>query len=282
MGETNYGNGIPAETPVKEPDKVVEPEPSVRELALKWGWVSKEEYKGDPEKFVDYVDFVQAEREVTKSLKKHISTQERKIDSLGKAMEELKGHYEQSTKSQQKDILKQLETQLNEATEEGDTTRATELRNQWFELKAGEKKTEPAPSRAEEDHVVFQEWQSDNRWFGKDEDKTIYAEGLFATFQKNGQYMKPLNEILEIIAERVSKKFDDKKAKGGDEEINASAALNADVGTGRSSGSGRKSKFSYNDLTERQRKICNDCIKDKTFKTKQEYVDSLVEAGGLQ
>jgi TolA-binding protein len=276
MGEAVYN----AETPVKDPEQPGNV-PSVRDLAMQWGWVPQEEYKGDPEKFVDYAEFVQAEREVTKSLKKHISTQERKIDTLNKAIKEIKGHYEQSTKEQQKDILKQLEAQWHEAVEEGDTTRAKELQDRLFELKSGGKKTESPPAAEEEDRAIFQEWQSDNPWFGQDEDKTIYAEGLFATFQKNGEYTKPLDEILEIISGKVAKKFDGKAAKGGDEDRNASTAMNADVGTGRPSGSGRKSRFTYNDLTERQKKICRDYVRDGTFKSNQEYVDSLVEAGGL-
>jgi len=254
--------------------------PSVRELAIQWGWVPREEFKGNPEKFVDYAEFVQAEREVTKNLKKHISMQERKIETLNREMEELRSRYERSTKSQQNDILKQLDREWREAVEEGDVTRATELRDQLFELKAeAVREVDTGSSREAEERAIFKEWQANNEWFGRDEDKTIYAEGLFATFQKDGQYTKPLDEILDLIAEKVSKKFDG-VAEGGDRK-NASTALNADVGSGRPSGSLGKTRFTYNDLTERQKKICNDFIKDKTFKTRQEYVDSLVEAGVL-
>ena len=187
-------------------------EPSVRDLAMQWGWVPQEEYKGDPEKFVDYAEFVQAEREVTKSLKKHIATQERKIDTLNKAIKELKGHYEQSTKEQQKDILKQLEAQWHEAVEEGDTTRAKELQDRLFELKAEGKKTEAAPSQDEEDRAIFQEWQSDNPWFGQARTRR-FTPRVVRHVPENGS-TRSLGKILKSFP-KVAKKLTARPRRAG-------------------------------------------------------------------
>jgi hypothetical protein len=168
------------------------------------GWVPLEEFRGNPERWIDAETFLERGRTVMPILKKNNekleSTVRNQADEIGRlkklfeasqeAIQELQNVHTEATKAAVEKARKDLLTELRRAKAEGDVDLEVQLTEELADLKAQQKLAEkaPAPSPAtapssaaqgaETLHPDFHAWAEDNKWFGSDERKTLKAMGI--------------------------------------------------------------------------------------------------------
>jgi hypothetical protein len=169
------------------------------------GWVPLEEFRGNPERWIDAETFLERGRTVMPILKKNNekleSTVRNQADEIGRlkklfeasqeAIQELQNVHTEATKAAVEKARKDLLTELRRAKAEGDVDLEVQLTEELADLKAQQKLAEKAPTSspapaapssstpgAEALHPDFHAWAEENKWFGSDERKTLRAMGI--------------------------------------------------------------------------------------------------------
>jgi gas vesicle protein len=231
--------------------------------ARSMGWRPKEEFRGDPDKWVDAETFVDRGRHFVPILRAN----QRKLEEQNSALREelqgvksllsasqdaisaLKEFQTEETKRQVTAIKKQLTERLREARDDGNIENETAILDELTDLRAAEKAAAkapapaPAPAPAAADTEVdpaFLSWvgRPENSWFGKDKRKTSLAVGIAQELRAD-----PANNTL------VGEAFFNKVAEEVDSFLGNKTAPTSKVegsrgGTGGTSGAGAGKGFS--------------------------------------
>lgn len=204
--------------------------------AIEMGWRPKEEYDGDPAKWVSAEIYV-----ARAPLFEKIESQSKIIKDTKKAIEELKAHQAKIAEAEYKRAYETLKAQRKNALAEGDLVTADEYQDQLEELKQNAPRTEPDIPPA------FQEWRSQNDWYDNDEDMRDFADIKGAKFAKD--FPNDPDKVLEKVTEAVKKAFPDKfKAPKNPARERAPAVESDTAPVGTSSGRGFK-------LTEEEERV---------------------------
>lgn len=158
--------------------------------AREMGWVPKDQFKGDPEKFVEAKEYVERGehflpmlRANNRRLKDDLLTRDKEINTLKqtvadvqKSMNVMRTHYDESVKQQVAQAKKDLAGQIKEAREAGDTDLELSLLDQMSDLRETEKQAKKDAEKKNESgnqpevknptQVEFEAWNKDNPWFG--------------------------------------------------------------------------------------------------------------------
>ncbi len=178
--------------------------------AREMGWVPKEEFRGDPERFVDADTFVKRGEEFLPILKATTRKQVEQInelqgrltktESLLKEANEAIQAVRESTDKAELDRLrgtqKELKAEIKKAREEEDIDRELELQNQLTRVsdtlteagkpKKSEKKEAPKSEPDPMQDPVFKGWVDDNPWFNTDRRKTALAVAIADDLRAGG------------------------------------------------------------------------------------------------
>lgn len=181
--------------------------------ATELGWVPQDQFRGDPEKWVDAETFVKRGEELVPLLKATTRRQSEELatlksqlketrESLNAATEAIEALKETTSKAaldKVREHERSLKRELVNAREEGDIEREEEVREKLQEtreaIKASQvpQKTvktaaadeEPAkPNPTDDPH--FSKWLSNNPWFTKDKRKTALALGIADDLRDKG------------------------------------------------------------------------------------------------
>ena len=164
--------------------------------AREMGWRPLEQFKGDPDKWVDAEEYVSRGEHVLPiiradrdRLRGELLTRDEKIGTLGKQLEAtqaivkgLEKNFTDSLNRQLAEQRKQLKADLKDAVEDRDTDRELEIRDQLNDLTEAEKEakqkqeenkkkleTQTTPTQTSTDPNLspeFNEWKKENPWFG--------------------------------------------------------------------------------------------------------------------
>lgn len=184
---------------VENTEQQQEVDPIVQQ-ASEMGWKPKEEYDGDPSKWVSAEIYV-----ARAPLFEKIESQSKQIKDTQKALQELKAHQTKIAAAEYKRALETLKAQRRAALQEGDLEAAEEFRDQMDDLKQQQVKPE------EEIPPAFHEWKSQNSWYDSDEDMRDFADIKGAKFAKD--FPNDPEKVLEKVSEAVKKAFPDKFKK---------------------------------------------------------------------
>lgn len=175
--------------------------------ARELGWVPQDEFKGDPDKWVDADEFMDRAEKLmpilranNKRLSRSLLTRTREIDTLkaqlGNATQsiaKLEKHYSDANRRAVENAKRELTDSLKQAREDNDVDAEIEIQEKLAELRASQstpdKKEEPAPAspKAEVD-PEFQEWAEDNDdWFGPDKKKTKAVLRIAEDLREEGE-----------------------------------------------------------------------------------------------
>lgn len=176
----------------------------VQQEALESGWVPKEEYNGDPEKWVDAAEFLRRGE-----LFKKIEAQSRDLKDMRKALVEMKKLHADVQKVEYQRALDTLRAQKKAALEEGDADavlaaddRIDEIKDAQRQLAQVQQEVEQAPSG--EQHPVFVEWQERNAWYTSNGTMRDFANRRGQELAASGS--SPV-QVLRQVEEEVKKKF---------------------------------------------------------------------------
>lgn len=200
----------------------------VEQEARGMGWVPQEEFRGDPERWVDAETYVERGKTVMPLLKANNRKLEEQVQSLTaearkmqalfaasqEAISELQKVHNEHTKAAVEKARKDLLAELRVAKEEGNVELEVQLTDQLTDMKAAEKAAAaaPAPSAqppADALHPDFKAWQTENPWFGSDERKTMRAMGIAQELRSDPDNDKLVgrdffNRVMEVMEERTT------------------------------------------------------------------------------
>jgi hypothetical protein len=169
----------------------------IEQEARTLGWVPAEDFKGDPNRWVDAETLVERghtvmpilrkNNERLESLVKQQSEELNKMKSLFSASQEsiteLQKVHADATKAAVAKARAEVMSELKEAKRDGDVDREIALTEELQELKTRQveiDKPAPAPTQQQQQqvHPEFQAWMDENPWFGTDTRKTQKAMGI--------------------------------------------------------------------------------------------------------
>ncbi len=232
----------------------------VQEEALTQGWVPKEEFDGDPDKFVDAAEFIRRGE-----LFRKIESQSKEMKELKKAMAELGRHNSKIRDVEYDRALQSLKQEKKNALAEGDADKVVEIDDKLDLVKDQQRQfQQQAVNEAipQEVHPELQNWISKNSWYESDKKMRVYADSLGV--QLAGEGMSP-REVLKEVEKEVKERFKEKFRNPNRDKAGAVEGVTARPA--RSSGS------EY-ELTDTERTIMNTLVSQKVL-TKEEYITQL-------
>ena len=247
------------------------PEHSPMELrAMDMGWRPKEEFQGDEDDFIEAKEFVRRQ-----PLFEKIETQSKQIKAVSKALEALKTHYTRVEQAAVEKAITQMKSARKEALTDGDGDR--------FELLDDEiKKAETSLATIERvqkeplveevvDHPEWKAFNSRNPWYSTTAYMRKYADDVGTELAQKG--MSP-TEVLREVEKAVRKEFPSKF-------VNPNKEHAPEVGGSRGNPNPKKLGGDESKLSDSQRKIMNDLVRQKVL-TKEEYLADLKSIGELK
>ena len=260
---------------------------SIEERAVIMGHVPKEEFKGNPDKWVDAAHWVEraekllpiskatvnklttdiAELKRAAEGKETALTQE--IAGLKKTLGEFAEFSKKSEERAYKKALTDLEARQRQAVADADTEAFEQIKTELDDLKqhpavtgtavtdtgagtgtAGEvKKGWPAES----DPVIYTEWAAENEWVS-DVDMAIYARQVDMHLQ-NTKTFPTQRAQLDAITEQVKKKFPEQFKTENDNKGKPQTVEGGGDGGSPDRGDGKKN---YNNLTAEEKRVCDE------------------------
>ena len=252
--------------------------PEVESKARHLGWVPKDEFRGNPEKWVDADIFVERGehimpilRENNKRLESEVARLQALVQGSIESTEELKRFHAEDVKRQIERTKAALKEEIKQARTEGDFDLEMDLQEKLAEVKAM-----PVQPQVVTDAVNaaraqapfnphLQEWMQENPWFGKDPRKTSLAVGIGHELRED-----PANVGL------VGRKFYERVNQEMHDYLNPRSA-SSKVESSRNSGSGRSSRErGYADLPSDAKEACDKDAKKlvgpgKAFKDREAW-----------
>ncbi len=271
-----------------EQDDAISPE--VVATAQEMGWQPLENFKGNPDKWVDaktYVErgehvlpIVRADRD---RLRRDLLTRDNKIGTLEKQLEVQKALIQELGDNFSKDLERRiaeqratLKSQLREASEDRDVGEALRIRDELNELDEAEREAkdkqaavkakltttdDPAPGLSED----FKAWQADNSWFGEDKKRTKAILRISEDLRDDGETSTGrefMDKCLELLLEQEGQR---------------STQVTSKVETGSARGGSRSSdERSYSSLPADAKAACEEFAEslvgpNKQYKTKADW-----------
>lgn len=211
-------------------------EPSATEVeARASGWVPKDEYHGDDNKWVDADEFVRRG-----PLFEKINNQSRELKEVKKALDQLKVHHANVKETAYKEALAKLKAEKRDALVEGDPDRIVEIDEEMASLKEEQRQfiqtraAEVAQNVEETIHPEFQAWTNRNSWYTTSKPMKAFADQLGVELRASG--MSP-SEVLKKVEIQIREEFPQKFRNPNRDK--SSAVEGASKGTGRAaSGAG--------------------------------------------
>lgn len=241
-------------------------EPSESEVrAMAGGWRPKEEYEGDPKKWVDADEFLRRGE-----LFEKIDIMGKELRDTKKAMKMLQHHHEQVREAEFKKAQAELRAEKKRAYEEGDHDKIVEIDDQMLDLRDSQRAERAAiEQQASKPDPRFVSWIQKNEWYTKDAEMRGFGDEIGVAHAKTFPDKSP-EEVLLYVEQRVRKAFPEKFT-------NPNRNKPGTVSSGTSSTS--VSHASEYKLSEDERRIMNSFVRSGTL-TKEEYIRDLKKIKG--
>lgn len=193
--------------------------------AKELGWVPKEEWRGDPDKWRPAEEFVERGKTVMPILRKNNERLQGQISELHatvgglqaslqearEALDAMREYGEETARKAYDKAVKDLKEQRRAALKEGDTERALEIEDALEQVEEPKPLAKPAAKPATptgpaaEEHPEYKAWKADNPWTN-DKEKAAYAQAM-------GQYLRSSGDttvgraFLDKLTAEVEKRF---------------------------------------------------------------------------
>jgi len=184
------------------------------------GWTSKEEFKGDPARWVDAETFAKRADEVMPFLQKQNKALKREIDDLKRNMKQFADFSSKAEERAYNRALADLQARHDEAVESGDKAAGRAILKELQDLKPAPKPEtgkEPEGDVLEQRREAFFDWLPANPWYSEaNSPKKLYADMLADRLaDKHGgqleDYPGGYAAMLAEITTQVERKFADPK-----------------------------------------------------------------------
>lgn len=252
-----------ADAVVLEGDSTSPVERDYEAEARNHGWTPKDDFKGDPSKWVDAETFAKRADEVMPFLKKQNGAMKREIDDLKRQMRKAADYFSKAEERAYKQAAADIERKHSEAVEVGDTVAAKQavadlrtLEKDFEQAKdgAGDVDDKPNPDDLRKE---LNDWIEANDWYVLDDKKRAYADLQAERMGLAEHWTGGRKAWFDELAKRVDGKFSEKPV----------AHVNA--GGNRPGPKGGKS---FADLPPEARKLCDKWVSSGLIKSRDDYV----------
>ena len=229
--------------------------------AKELGWVPKDQFRGDPERWVDAEEFVRKGEELMPLLKATTKKQADRIAALeaklAAATDSIAALTETTSKAAIKEIKdrqEELKVELKAAREADDVDAELAIKEKLDEtreaIKAAEKPKEVAEPPKTVDYTQtpeWKEWIAENPWFGPDKRRTALALGIAQELRESGEKVVGKAFFDKVVAEL------NEMLGGGTRQ--APSKVEGDA-RGSAEGGGKRASKTYNDLPADAKAAC--------------------------
>jgi len=271
LDNSEIDDSIQTDLPEEGNDPDVESSQSQPELseseqrAMEQGWRPKEEFNGEPGKWVDADEFLRRGE-----LFEKIDGMGRELRDTKKALRMLQTHHEQVRETEYKRALANLKAQKKQAYEEGDHDTLVEIDDQLSELKARQQAESAAiREQVNQPDPRFVAWIEKNPWYAQDPELRSFSDEVGLSYAKAYPGKDP-TEVLTYVEGRVRKAFPDKFTNPNRNRPSAVAAASTPKA------SKREESFP---LTEDERRAMQTFVRQGIM-TKEQYVEELKRVKG--
>lgn len=248
-----------------EPDQDNEAPRDYEAEARAHGWTPKEDFKGDPTRWVDAESFVTRADEIMPLLKAQNASMKREMADLKKQVRKASEHFSKAEERAYAQAMRDLEARQDQAAEVGDVATVAKIRDDMMSMKADVAETvNPLAAEAEQ---ALEAWSASNEWYEKNTDLREYADFQATKYRALTETMKPA-EFYEFIADKVKKQFPAEFA------AKAPRAKPNNPVEGVGMGRGATGKKSFFDLPPEAQRACDKWVKQGIIKSRDDYVKS--------
>jgi len=243
--------------------------------AAKHGWTPKDEFKGDPSRWIDAEPFMKRADEVMPLLKKKTEAQDREIADLKKQFKRATEFFSKAEERAYDRAFNDLKEKQRQAVASGDTEAFDALDKEIGDLKKDLPKSETPKVTKEEAMEALEDWRDQNPWYDRanlasaSEDMIearIYADRMMDKHVAKTADMAPA-DYFKFIEGLVVEKYPSVKAKPA--RIKPASDVAAPT-NGRARNGGK----SFNDLPPEAQRACDKWVKQGIIKSREDYVKS--------
>ena len=275
IDHTNPDEEVGEVEPLVEP-VVEEVDEEARREAAEMGWVDKDQFRGNPDDWVDAKDFVRRGREVLPILRKNNERLLAKLRDVEqqrmedrKTFDEFRKFQEQSIENQKEQALQQLREARKNAIANADGESFEEIETRIRQVEAYQppeavraKPQDEAPPPPPE----FTDWLDRNRWYANDKTLHVLADTLSDEVIAEGVIRPGTPDFLEEISRRVRLAA---PAKFRNPARSQPASVDAPSPRSR-----KPAGKTYNDLPDNAKKACDDFVRVIPGFTREKYVQN--------
>lgn len=254
------------------------------------GWVPKDEWKGDPDKWRPASEFVQRGEEILPIVRSLLTKERAKNARLERRVEESTAALKRvdrmagiALERQREQIVAEYEARKEKAVESGDTDayrKASEgeraaLNKLDEKTKEATKDAEPGTkagiSKADAD--VLEDWMDDNTWFKSDPEMTVFADRKWDRYEKDNpdaSFADKLAHVRDEVEKKFPAKFGKKSAGNGSSAVESGS---------RVPGGGSDQKLSSK-LPKEVRPQMERDIKQGLYKSAEEWAEVYFQSEG--
>lgn len=232
--------------------------------ARKMGWVPKDEFRGDPEKWRPADEFVERGENMVPLLRSQVKRQDKEIAELKQTMQQFAEYHTKTEQRAYERALAELKAERAKAIAAGDGAAFARVDDEIEDLRKDMESKQPAkkPQADQIPEQEFNEWLSRNQW-ANDRALQVVGKGIGEALVAEGETARGV-ELLELVTKEVKKRYPEKF------ENPRRQAASFVEGAGAAP---RKGGKTYADLPAEAKKACDDFTKQKLL-TREQYVKS--------
>lgn len=243
-----------------------------------YGWVPKEEFKGDPGKWVPADVFIKRAEEIlpiarsmNKRLEGKLATTEKELEEMRKTVKAVIQAHKKTAETTYEGRIAEIRKEQIKAVAEGDTDTWARLEDEKTKLeKPADIPFEEKGGNGNEAAIVMQ-WKRDNPWYDTDPELGTYADSVSNFISARHGRLAP-EDLLDRVKQEVQRRFPEKF--GNQKRRNPPNVDRTDYSTG---GGGKDTgKKSYSDLPADAKAACDDLVRQKVL-TRDQYVQTYFE-----
>ena len=246
------------EQEVESPDgEVTDP---IVEKATVQGWVPKEDFRGDPNRWVDAKQFVERGENIIPILKERNEHLAKEVRETKESVKELADFYKKAEERAYQRAVQDMEARKLSAVELGDVQafKEVEIERASLEREKPVFKTPPP-----EEPVQMQDFRKNNDWYEKDVELTSEADALGVAYAKQGM---AYDKILEKVQSAVKSLHPEKFSNARRDTAPVVESVESSMGLPR-----RSISKNYGNLPADAQAQCNKFVKQGLL-TKEEYI----------
>jgi actin-related protein len=204
----------------------------IEKQALDQGWRPKDEYEGDPGKWVDASIFV-----ARAPLFEHIDAQKRELKEVKKALKLMASHHAKTREVEYARALDELRAQKKTALTDMDADAVINIDERIDLVKEQIKQDkqqvfQEASQEIEAQHPEFVRWTDRNSWYGTNRTMKAFADAYGNELAAEG---KTPPDVLRLVEKEVRSKFPEKFSNPNREKassVESSSSPKASGGNG--------------------------------------------------